>query len=122
MGMGTHRMVPFGAPAAIGALALAVSPAGARIVACASPPHGHGPRNERSVNIGNVRARDMRCAAARKAISNGYLVGGGSGLETAGFRCYLVSQSVLGRPPQITGQTIRCVGTRRQRFRFSWAT
>jgi|SRR4051812_35871275 hypothetical protein len=83
-------------------------------------PYGHGPQNDRSVNIGNVSARNMSCRKALTAISSGTLLRNGN-LRTPRFGCHILkTYRSFGT---LLGADIRC--SRRkpsEAFRFSWAT
>lgn len=99
----------------------AATASGATTQHCREPAQGQGPRNDRSLPIGNVTARGMSCSAARTAIRKGmFTLRGGcfagphqppclSSFTTPGFRC---TAPRLG--------LIRCVANAR-RFRFGWS-
>jgi hypothetical protein len=88
---------------------------------CGGAPVGGGPRNDRSLPIGDIRAGGISCRTARRAIRDGtFAIHGCFGkpgrcytsFHTAGFRC---------RDPQLG--LITCRGRRhpRHEFRFNWS-
>ena len=112
--------------ASIVAAILAVSAtaaSGATSVHCHAPAQGQGPKNDRSLPIGNVTARGISCRAARSAIRRGtFKLRGGcfrgpnlppcrSSFATRGFHC---TAPRLG--------LIRCTGRAHpaRRFSFAW--
>lgn len=86
---------------------------------CGAQAVGDGPRNDRSLPIGHVTARNMTCRAAHAAIRNGMFTEHGCFLgpnsrcethfKTLGFRC---TAPRLG--------AFRCIGHAR-RFSFAWS-
>jgi hypothetical protein len=87
---------------------------------CGAQPVGDGPKNDRFLNIPDVKARRMSCAAARKAIRAGtFKIHGCFGqpgpcyatLRTRGFRC---KEHDMG--------PMRCTARhhRRRMFEFRW--
>ena len=85
---------------------------------CAAPGLDHGPKNDRSLPIGNVRARNLSCQAARRAIRNGRITihcCGSPGpafarFKTPHFRC---TARPLGH--------VHCTASRRRAFSFDWS-
>ena len=81
---------------------------------------GYGPINDRSMNIGDVSVRNMRCRDALHAINVSRLLRNGN-IRTPHFGCRkLRTYSSRGT---VLGAVIRCVHSSPYRaFRFSWAT
>jgi hypothetical protein len=81
---------------------------------------GYGPINDRSMNIGNLSVRNMRCRDALHAINVSRLLRSGD-IRTPHFGCRKLRTYSSGGT--ILGAIIRCVHSSPYRaFRFSWAT